>query len=157
MFRSMTKTTLATVLALSLAATGFAAAPARAADSGDVAKIAAGLATLFIIGKALENSDTAPDRRRPHDYRDYGHSHKPKPLPARSWQGRKHLPAQCLYAHNSWSGRITMLNRRCLEKTYRHASSLPTACRVEANTRKGMRRGYDPKCLRGYGYRLMQY
>ena len=47
------------------------------------------------------------------------------------------------------------LGRVCLKNQYSHFNSLPNACKVQSNTYKGMRYGYQISCLRNKGYRLV--
>ncbi|WP_243611778.1 hypothetical protein [Shimia aestuarii] len=152
MFRNLTNRTLAAVLAASIAMTGFAAAPARAADSGDAAKIAAGLAALFIIGKALEDNDRDYVHRRHGGYNP-NHNRYRNPHHA-----RKNLPAKCRFVFNTRHGRVPMMGQNCLVKNYGKINHLPNHCRINVKTKKGlMRYGYKPHCLRNNGYRLVNY
>ncbi len=158
MFRNITKKTLAAVLAASVAMTGFAAAPARAADSGDAAKIAAGLAALFIIGKALEDNNKGYVHRRHDHYKPDRYPHHKRKVYRNPHHARKTLPAKCRFVFNTRSGRVPMMGQNCLVKNYGRINHLPNRCRIQAKTRQGlMRYGYQPQCLRNNGYRIVHY
>ncbi len=158
MFRNLTKTSLAAVLAATLALTGFAAAPARAADSGDAAKIAAGIAALFIIGKALENNDKGYVHRRHDGYKPGHYRHHHRKDYRNPHRARKNLPAKCRFVFNTRHGRVPMMGQNCLVKNYGNLNHLPNHCRINVKTKKGlMRYGYQPRCLRQSGYRLVNY
>lgn len=150
MLRSISGKFIAAVLATSIAVTSFSAAPARA-DSDDAAKIAFGLATLFILGKALSDDD----KNTVHRHRHY----KPHPKPHKPYKtrNRHHLPAKCHFVHNTRSGKVAMVNRKCLIRHYNYNASLPQVCRTQANTPKGFRSGYNPRCLRNKGYRIVRF
>ena len=149
MLRSISGKFIAAVLATSIAVTGFSAAPARA-DADDAAKVAIGLATLFIIGKALSDND------KHHGHRPHYKPH-PKPHKPYKTRNRHHLPAKCHFVHKTWSGKVEMVNRKCLNRYYSYNASLPQVCRTQANTPKGFRSGYDPRCLRNKGYRIVRF
>lgn len=151
--RPLHRTFIAGVLALSVAITGLNAAPARA-DAEDIAKILAGVAVLGIIGAAI--NDRKHDRR---DAQREGHHGQPipqpypRPLPP---QVRRYdLPAQCLTTVRRHGDRQELLGAHCLRHNYSHVRDLPQACYTEVYSRHDTARGYEPRCLRRYGYRLV--
>ncbi len=162
----MSRKFIATILAASIAVTGFSVAPARA-DSDDLVKFLAGATALVIIGKAIE--DNKDDRRKKYERDNRRHKHDDnvsrrrdrdydaRPLPRRVH--RKVLPSDCLRRVRTWNGnRRTFLGNRCLKNEYRHYSSLPERCFRKIETERGkIRRGYGVKCLRKRGYSLAQY
>ncbi|MBR9842510.1 MAG: hypothetical protein GYB25_05075 [Rhodobacteraceae bacterium] len=163
MFRFAPKKLFTTLIAGSIAIAGMTATPARA-DSEDVAKVIVGIAALSIIAKALDNDDRGyVHRTRPYpdqDYYDRKHDKRYKPRPVHKYKPqhvRKTLPANCVRRHETHRGRIVFLGRQCLKNNYRHFSNLPNACRVQSQTYKGMRYGFQISCLRNHGYRMAQY
>ena len=163
----MSRKFIATVLAASIAITGFSSAPARASDD-NLAKFLFGAAALAIIGTAISNQDNdgsytdnnrvdRRDGRQDHDRvvrprpvdrgdRDHSDRHRPRRVKA--------LPSSCLRVFKNWDGRVRMMGKRCLERRYDYVSSLPRACRVKVQTDVGKRRGYQVRCLKKRGYFL---
>lgn len=143
---------IALILCLSLAITGFSAAPARA--DNDVAKVLAGLAALAIIGAAI-NEAQDDNRRRDHVTRQPVYTPPPpprtRPLPPRI--ARYDLPGSCLRDFRGYNGR-KLLGKRCLENNYRHAASLPQSCQVTFWNGRKYRTAYKPRCLNKNGYRI---
>ncbi|TKZ17109.1 hypothetical protein FAP39_15425 [Shimia litoralis] len=150
----MSRKFIATILVASIAITGISAVPARALSGEDTAKVLFGLTALFMIGKAIDDHD---DRRQVYTPSTKNQT-KPRPLPDRVKRHNRAriLPAECLRKHNTWDGRVRMLGRKCLKREYGNLSRLPQHCRVSAQTDRGMRHGYAPRCLRENGYRLSQ-
>lgn len=149
---------IAFILCLSLAITGFSAAPARADE--DVAKVLAGIAALAIIGKVIH--DRRDDRRaapvtRQHVTRQPVYTPppaiQPRPLPPRV--ARYDLPGQCLREFRGYSGR-KLLGERCLQNSYRHTASLPRDCRVTFWNGRKNKTAYKSRCLMRQGYRIVQ-
>lgn len=68
-------------------------------------------------------------------------------------QNSRVVPHGCLRAVETRFGTQRMFGRRCLERNYRYAQSLPGRCAVRVYTSNGPRRGFDPLCLREQGYR----
>ena len=162
----------ALLLALLPAASPATAAPARPSGD-DLARLLAGAAALYVIGRAVSKSraddhdrkkdkekkrkhdDRNWDRGRDHDrgYRDYDRGH-------RGWDHRGHgrgvraLPAECLARYETRRGDVRAFSRNCLKREYRGTARLPDACRTTIRTRNGLRDVYGPRCLAGAGYRL---
>ncbi|MFY0693268.1 MAG: hypothetical protein JXR14_15255 [Paracoccaceae bacterium] len=143
----MTRTVLATILAAALGLATFGTAPARADE--DVAKVLAGIATIFILSKALDNDDPPATRRysyRPRAYDERGliNRHKAKRF-------YKVAPRRCLREQWTHRGVREVYAARCLRREARVAP--PAKCRREARTNSGPRVFYTPRCLRKYGWR----
>ena len=111
---------IALVLGLSIAVTGFSAAPARADE--DVAKVLAGLAALAILGVAIDNGNVRKKTKR----RETTNSRQPivitpdtprhpRPLPDRF--ARYDLPSECVRTFDGF-GKRKFLGQRCLRKNY---------------------------------------
>lgn len=143
---------IAFVLCLSLAITGFSAAPARAGD--DVAKVLAGLAALAIIGAAINDRR---DERKAHVTRRPAYTpppaYQPRPLPPRV--ARYDLPGKCRREFRGYSGR-NLMGARCLQRNYRFSAGLPQQCRVTFWNNGRNTAAYKPRCLKRQGYRIVQ-
>jgi hypothetical protein len=168
----MSRKFIAAVLAISTTIAAVSAVPARAASEEDIARLLAGAATVFIIGKAIQNSRDA-DRRetREAEVRPYVYDHRPNvsnpqitydrhipkvvPRDVRR-QGAPVLPAECVRRIEGGSvGRVVM--GRCLERNSISTKSLPKACRMTVETPRGEARAYALPCLRQRGYTLARY
>ena len=169
----MSRKFIAAVLAVSTTIAAVSAVPARAASEEDIARLLAGAATIFIIGKAIQNSrdddrrDTStevirhntPDYR-PHVSKPYGPGND-KPFPRLVPREGKHrggavLPAACVrHIEGGRVGKVVM--GRCLERNNIHTKSLPKACHMTVETRRGAARAYALPCLRHRGYTLARY
>lgn len=144
-------------------------APARADD--DIGKLLAGLAALAIIGVAIDNhndNDTVVVQRQPQPYyvpQGQVYSQRvapptivqprviqPKPLPRNVT--RYDLPKSCLKTVRNGRDEYRIVGKHCLNKNYRLSDSLPKACQMEVRGNHGVKRGYNPKCLRNRGYQL---
>ena len=136
----MHKTLIASVLTIAVAFNGLSATPAQAGN--DLAKVIAGVATLYIIGKAVQNSrqDNAQPARanqRPY-FLDKGH--------------RKCLRQK--YRDGRW---VTYRDRKCMQRHKERRVEKPRACLRKRWTNDGWKKYYDRSCLRRYnaeaGYR----
>lgn len=142
----MSRTFIASILALSLAVTSFAAAPAAAGNDENLKKFLLGAGTLLIIGSALENSKDKPA---------HGYGHK-------KYKKKRHiskvLPRYCLTKVRAHHGPERLFGARCLHRNYRYADWLPRKCMARVKFwRHGhahVRKVYRARCLRHYGYRL---
>lgn len=169
----MSRKFIAAVLAISTTIATVSAMPARAASEDDIAKLLAGAATIFIIGKAIQNSrdDDRKDKKK-EEVRHYTPDHKPHvskppvythnaPLPKvvpRDVNTRHNdvLPAKCVRRiEGGRVGRVVM--GRCLERNNVSTRSLPKACRMTVETRRGATRAYALPCLRHRGYTLARH
>jgi hypothetical protein len=75
----MSRKFIASIMAATLAITALTSKPAEAASNDDIARILAGAATVFIIGKAIQSSnDHDNDGKRKHSAkkRHYEHDHR---------------------------------------------------------------------------------
>lgn len=172
----MSRKFIAAVLAVSTAIAGFSAAPARAASEEDIARLLAGAATIFIIGKAIQSSrdNDSDDKKKvvTHYKPDHGKGPQvqyfdnprydrpnndrslPKVVPRDAKQHhRDALPAQCVRRiEGGHVNRVVM--GRCLERNDVSLRTLPKACRMKVETRRGTARAYALPCLRHRGYTL---
>lgn len=161
----MSRKFIAAVLAVSTAIAGFSAAPARAASEDDIAKLLAGAATIFIIGKAIENSRDKDRKDKTHKKKTvkkhYTHpnviDHRPIPkvVPRHRHQFDRYtaLPRKCVRRIEGGHVKRVVMGR-CLERNYNSARALPRACRMKVATQRGTRRAYALPCLRHRGYTL---
>ena len=168
----MSRKFIAAVLAVSTTIAAFTAAPARAGNEEDIARILGAAATIFIIGKAIQNSrddDRSDDRgdrqknsygdsfRHVNKFKDPQNYHKPVPqvIPrhARPYDGKAPLPEQCVRRISGGKpNRVVMEN--CLERNYRSARELPRACKMVVATNRGKTNAYALPCLKQRGYTL---
>lgn len=143
------------LVALSLAISGVSAVPARAGDQ-DVARIIGGLATLFIVGKAIENSKsrsqkTSTEKRTvddsgTHPRRDVGRFDRNNVF---------EIPNACVVSVRGKYERIqTVAMEACVMRERRSAVPLPRACETKVRTKRGRMEAYDVGCLNNFGYRV---
>ncbi|MFP7672124.1 hypothetical protein ACG74X_02080 [Marivita sp. S0852] len=159
----MSRKFVAAVLAVSTAIAGFSAAPARAASQEDIARLLAGAATVFIIGKAIENArnDDRKDKKKKAINRHYSnpkvieHRPIPKVIPRNPHRYDRFaaLPRNCVRRIEGGSVRRVVMGR-CLQRNYHSARELPRACLMKVATRRGTRPAYSLPCLRQRGYTL---
>lgn len=159
MFAKLTGTLAAAAIAL----TSMGAAPAQA-DDRDAARIAAALLGIAIVGKIIHDNkkdrkaakrdkwvrpDTRPDRtHRPRGV-------KPRPLPPRvDRRNTRLLPQNCFQSFETYEGPRHIFGRKCLQRNYRYADSLPARCQVNIRAGGKVRHGYGARCLRREGYEL---
>ena len=174
----MSRKFIATILAVTLAVTAFASKPAQAASEEDIAKIIAGAATIFIIGKAIQGSrdndhDDKKSKRYVYKDRDGGDRYKDKndhrnrgrviiQNHGRNDRGRDGhwsysnratpLPQACQVTARTRSGYETLFGARCLDRNYRSARRLPSECLRDVRSFRGERQAYSGSCLRSRGY-----
>jgi hypothetical protein len=168
---------IATIAAASIAITAISATSAAAGDrERDLAKIAAGVLGVAIIGKIISDNNKRNDNRgqvvtrhrvdpvpvyRAPQVQHRQHKLQPRPLPRGYGHQRGHvrgndklLPKQCFQSFDTRRGSVLMFGSRCLQHNYRHANRLPQHCAQQIRTRQGTQFGYDARCLRGAGYSL---
>lgn len=142
------------LVALSLAVSGFTAAPAHA-DDKDVALAVGGLLTLFVIGKAI---DEAKDKKtssqvtarvtRP----DTPRKRRSTPVVR---DGHFKIPSTCVVPARSRHNRTeTVALESCVMKSRKSAQSLPSACETRVRTKRGRAHAYELGCLTNFGYRV---
>lgn len=169
----MSRKFIAAVLAISTTIAAVSAVPARAASEEDIAKLLAGAATILIIGKAIQNSrDDDRKDKSVKDVRHYTPDHRPhvsnppvysndRPFPKvvpRDVKKRYDdvLPASCVRQIEGGHVRRVVMSR-CLERNNVSTRSLPKACRMTVETRRGETPAYALPCLRHRGYTLTRY
>lgn len=141
------KSTLFAALAFALASTSFAA-PARA-DSREVAKVVAGLTALYIIGKALNDSQ-AHARPTPILVPPVDHHHR-RPEPPRIVT--KVIPAACYTELYRTNGSIAKgYGAKCMKNRVSQPHLLPTQCIRAEQTTRGKRALYPSICLARNGW-----
>ena len=156
---------LATALAAALALTAGAAPAQTGSREDDIAKLLFGLATVGIIAHAINerddrNKDTVPARdgrsggsgggQGNHGGWSQGANRDGLGIPAR----QRVLPAACFTRVDTRRGPVRMFGYRCLQNTYRFADRLPARCAVTVRGPQHLRRGYDPQCLRSFGFTM---
>ena len=146
---------IAIVVTTAVAITGISAAPARAGQD-DVAKALAALAGLAVLGVVIHNArDDDKKARRPVTDRRYGPDDRFREearVGVGSWPhprrvDRKLLPQQCLRKVKGKDGRLHVFGQRCLKRNYRYAKKLPRKCVRRYLTERGVRSGYEARCL----------
>jgi len=148
-FKMKTTKLTAFLMAGSLSLAAFAPAPARAAND-DVAKLLGGILTLYVIGKAVEQSQkAAPTVSRKPTVRPAA----PKPQ-ARARVSAFAIPNSCVLTARSNGNRQLVAFERCLSEKRASKAPLPHTCRTTVRTRHGHAKAYDISCLTGFGYRI---
>ena len=161
----MSRKFIAAVLAVATTIATFSPVPAKAASEEDIARLLAGAATVFIIGKAIQ---TARDRDRDDDKVTITrHPQKPQITQSQSYpkvvprghvsgRHRATLPARCV--RQIKGGRVNrVVMGRCLERNNIRLRSLPRACNMTVQTRRGTAPAYALPCLRHKGYSLARH
>ncbi|MDJ0823518.1 MAG: hypothetical protein QNJ09_17140 [Paracoccaceae bacterium] len=163
----MSRKFIAGVLALSCSITLWSAAPARADSGEDIARIVGTVATIYIIGRLIEEA-TDGDRRvtvhtgnrgyvnahgrgRDGYYRGGGRHDRYGRRPH-----RPAIPTQCLrrvHGHNT----LFVAPARCLQRHMRQAHRLPQVCKMRARFSHGIRSVYSVRCLRHRGFRIARH
>lgn len=153
---------LTSALAFALAFGPMAAQPARA-DAEATARIVAGLATLYIIGRALDRgsasaqpstSQTLPATNDFFRARPEGRVFVPRE-PVRvlpRGHAKRALPAECFVSYRTNRGLRGGYARRCLERSVRRPNLLPQACLQTTGLNRGPRVVYAAPCLRRAGF-----
>jgi hypothetical protein len=163
----MTRKFIGLVLATSLTITTIGAAPARADNVDDVATVLGVAATLFVLGKALEDSGKSSTTQKQYVHSAPQTTYKPKQH--NSWQPPKSeakpwnqptkyrskppLPAGCAIRVRGQNTRYA-LGEKCLRTHYQSARPLPRECKIRITNPS--RPGYSLRCLRENGYELNQ-
>ncbi|MFT7045258.1 MAG: hypothetical protein ACJAYH_000522 [Celeribacter sp.] len=161
--RKRTPKFAAGLVAFSMAVTATFATPARA-DDADVARAIGGLLTLFVIGKAIENSNsksnpTTVTRKVTVDdsgmYRDRERD-RDKGRDRRTKRGNAfEIPNTCVVSVKGKRERIqTVAIEACVMRERRSAMTLPRACETKVRTKRGRMDAYDVGCLNNFGYRV---
>lgn len=138
---------LALALSALLALPAFTA-PARAGNDEDFTRFLAGVATLFVIGKAIEmHQDDLRDNKKRKKHKKHKKRRRDQKKHYKPAQKRI-LPAQCLKNR----GGYRMMANGCLKRRYGSTDHLPRACFTRIFTQDGPRKGFEPECLRQRGY-----
>lgn len=169
----MSRKFISTILAATLAVTTFAAQPARAASEEDIARILAGAATIFIIGKAIQSSRDNDDdgKKKSKSHKDHSDRDRYKPKKhtsrnddryhrygrhetGRSSYGHRStpLPKSCQVTARTRGGHEALFGARCLDRSYQSARRLPGECLRNVQSFRGERQAYSGSCLRARGY-----
>lgn len=160
------KTLLISILAATLLATT-PVAPARA-DSGDVAGVLAGVVTLGLIAKAINDRKdreraalaTRDARSQDKDWsRPGAHYGQQQSQRHDQWQGQRHgqqraqvLPDACLVRTGMGGPERFAYDSQCLKRTLAKADRLPGRCEWKTRTDRGWRAVYGAGCLAHAGY-----
>ena len=144
MFMTIKKSASAAVLSLSiaLAAITLPATPARA-NGEEIAGILAGLAALYVIGRAIEQRNDNNDRPRASSHQSGGHVAPQQPRPH-----ARVAPAQCFRDFGAVRGYLM----RCMQNRVARPGLLPQDCLVQINTDRGPRNLYTGRCLHRNGW-----
>lgn len=136
MFKSFKKSASAAALSVSIAlgAISLPATPASATDAEDIAGILAGLAALYVIGRAIEE----------HNDRPRGGAHASPP----PQQNHRIAPAQCFRDFGNARGYLM----RCMQNNVSRPNLLPSQCLIHVNTNRGPRNLYRGRCLAQNGW-----
>jgi hypothetical protein len=144
------------LVALSIAISGASALPARAGDE-DVAKIIGGLATLFIVGKAIENSKSKSKAKAERDAQvsRSGHTFPSRGVGRFGRTNAFEVPNSCVMSVQGKHHRIqTVAVESCVMRERRSAVPLPRACETKVRTKHARFDAYDVGCLNNFGYRV---
>lgn len=176
----MSRKFIAGVLAASLVVTGFSAAPLRAAEARDVAKVIGGAALVYMIGKAVseareadrerdrkdkertkalqlqaaqqEHSWRAPDPR-PHLPRPYRFEDRHGQFAQPSHARPKGvLPGACLREVRGERGAV--MQRSCLRSAAIRTDALPDRCEKKIRIGKDKEHVFSAQCLQKAGWRI---
>lgn len=143
------------LVALSMAVTAAYATPARAGDA-DVARAIGGLVTLFVIGKAIENSGSksnTPTVTRKVIVDGHGRHNDHDRRAAR--KDTFEIPNACVVSVRDKRKRVqSVALENCVMRERRSAVALPRACETKVSTKRGRTDAYDVGCLNNFGYRV---
>ena len=156
----MLKTLIAGVTAFALTLGSAAPVQAQGLDEDAIGKILFGLIATAAIGAAINNARDNDRRERAPQVQV---QRRYQPQTQHNYQPtfddhRMVLPRRCLVNVETRFGEHRMFGRRCLERNYTHAASLPNRCAVRVFAANGnVRRGFDPQCLRNEGFRARRH
>jgi len=137
MIRPLVATVLSAVLALGVVGT----VPAHAENTDDLKRILGGVAAAIILGVTIDN------------LRDRNRRAAPTPDHDEPRHETGIVPSHCLRTADNRHGPQTYFAASCLRRTMQDAQRLPHACAVEVRRHGRPALGYDPRCLRDYGWR----
>lgn len=147
----MKSTLIASVLAAAMAFNGMGATAARA-GSEDVAKVLAGAAALFIIGKAISgrNDDNTGYNNAVSRASHYNGDTFSRYDNDRRYRGDNRRSRRCLRQKNRNGRWVTYRDGRCM-KRYNREAEKPRVCPRKRWTNNGWKKYYDRRCLRRHG------
>lgn len=160
---------LSATLAAALALTPVTVTPSQAADAEDIVGVLAGIATIAILSRALDDDRSGSstrsrataakhDDRRWYDDRDGywvrdGRTWRFVPRHDRRHASRKTLPEACLFTFETDRGNYRAFGENCLKNRMRDkARYLPRECERTIRTRRGNRDIYMARCLSREGW-----
>mgnify|MGYP000070743119 CR=1 FL=1 len=141
------------LLALTLAASPLATAPARA-DAQDAALALLGIAAMVAIANELDDDGV---KRNDHYRRDYYRRDDRRDDHAKyryRHGNRFALPARCVVQMESRHGAREVVLSHCLKRTGNKYRALPEYCSAPRASRLLGRKAYRLNCLRREGYHV---
>jgi hypothetical protein len=127
----------------------------------ELGKVLAGVATLFVIAKALEAAKDARETEAPEVTRDpapnlYGDEYRAprtiEPTAEDIAALSRTVPATCVFDVTGAFGAELVAGRDCLSANSYDPTSLPAFCEKSIETRLGPREVFDVECLSRWGY-----
>lgn len=138
------------LVALSMAVTAAYATPARAGDA-DVARVVGGLVTLFVIGKAIENSGSKSKAQSKVVIEGHGKHNDRRTVRKDTFE----IPNTCVASVRDKRKRVqSVALKNCVTRERHSAAPLPRACETKVSTKNGRTDAYDMGCLNNFGYRI---
>ncbi|MCA0993890.1 hypothetical protein [Alloyangia pacifica] len=167
----MSRKFIAAILAGSLLVTGFSAAPSRAADAKDVAKVLGTAAVVYMIGRAVSEAradardddsklrykeqaqfrgaDPSPYLPRPYRFEQ---TKNDRHSPGAKTQGKGVLPGACTREVRGERGEVML--RSCLRSAAVRTDALPDRCRSKVRVGNDRERAFSVQCLEKAGWRV---
>jgi hypothetical protein len=147
----MKRMVLSVISAAALALSPVGAPPAQAIEGEQLLGILLGIGTIYVIGKAIDDSRTTSTPRS----RSSATGKPPQmaPEPRRNDHHRT-LPGRCLNTFDTWHGRIRGFGEECLERTMARASRLPDNCAIRTRVGTRDRTIYSARCLQLEGWQV---
>lgn len=144
---------IASVLAVSIAFTGFSTAPAKAGN--ELEQFLFGVTALMIIGAAMSDQNNGQvTRKKPHQQAVTTPHYKPKKKKThKPRRNMKKMPWECV-AKRRLHGRSgpRLIKANCAWNNVRRPNLLPNRCMTTKHTRRGFRDFYIAPCLRRAGW-----
>lgn len=165
---------IGTIAALSILITAFGAAQVQARDRSTEQALAAILGLAVIGAIIAKQSDSVPKvekvvprpkpieaRPLPRDLSRDLHRDLPRnqsrDLHRKHGSARQALPQQCLREISTKRGPARVFGVRCMDRNYGYVSRLPKHCERRMRTDRGVRYGWEARCLRSEGYRVARH
>ena len=148
----MLKSVLIPLLAGCLLLVPASALPARAGNQ-DLLRVLAGIAAIYVVGRAIKESraDAAEDESP--RWRDSRRHDLPRLLPRRcevKIRGRDDTRGW----RSAQTARARAFDRTCLQQSVARPDRLPDQCRQRLSTRNGTRDVYGGRCLAQNGWQV---